>query len=153
LILSVPGESKRGIETDAIVELVDVYPTLSALCRLPAPQGMEGINLQPLLERPERPWKLAAFSQYPRALEENRHHGHGEIMGYAIRTHRYRYVEWRFWQSQRVTARELYDHQNDPHETQNLASQAGHQNTLNPLSRLLADGWQAALPVATEPGL
>ena len=152
LILSVPGQVKRGIRTNALVELVDVYPTLSALCRLPAPQGVEGINLQPLLDDPARPWKQAAFSQYPRAREGNRHRGHGEIMGYAIRTSRYRYVEWRSWQSQQVTARELYDHQSDPHEMQNLASQAGHQDTLKTLSQLLADGWQAALPVATEPG-
>ena len=73
-------------------------------------------------------------------------------MGYAIRTSRYRYVEWRSWQSQQVTARELYDHQNDPHEMRNLASQAGHQNTLKTLSQLLADGWQAALPATTGAG-
>ena len=150
LILSVPGETKRGIETDAIVELVDVYPTLSALCRLPAPEGVEGINLQPLLKQPALPWKQAAFSQYPRAREENRHRGHGEIMGYAIRTSRYRYVEWRFWKTQHVTARELYDHQNDPHEMKNIADQGSHQNTLKTLSRRLAHGWQAALPIATE---
>ncbi len=148
LILSVPGETKRGIETDALVELVDVYPTLSALCRLPAPEGVEGINLQPLIKQPALPWKQAAFSQYPRSREENRHRGHGEIMGYAIRTSRYRYVEWRFWQTQHVTARELYDHQNDPHEMKNIAGQDSHQNTLKTLSRRLTQGWQAALPVS-----
>jgi iduronate 2-sulfatase len=152
LILSVPGHAKPGISSNALVELVDVYPTLAALCRLPAPQGVEGINLQPLLDDPARPWKQAAFSQYPRAREGNRHRGHGEIMGYAIRTSRYRYVEWRSWQSQQVTARELYDHQSDPHEMRNLASQPGHENTIKTLSRLLATGWQAALPVTTEPG-
>ena len=152
LILSVPGQAKRGIRTNALVELVDVYPTLAAACQLPAPQGVEGINLQPLLKQPARPWKQAVFSQYPRAREGNRHRGHGEIMGYAIRTSRYRYVEWRSWQSQQVTARELYDHQNDPHEMRNLASQAGHQDTLKTLSQLLADGWQAALPATTGAG-
>jgi iduronate 2-sulfatase len=152
LILSVPGQAKTGISSNALVELVDVYPTLAALCRLPAPQGVEGINLQPLLDDPARPWKQAAFSQYPRAREGNRHRGHGEIMGYAIRTSRYRYVEWRSWQSQQVTARELYDHQSDPHEMRNLASQPGHEKTIKTLSRLLATGWQAALPVVTEAG-
>ena len=152
LILSVPGQTKRGNRSNALVELVDVYPTLSALCQLPAPQGVEGINLQPLLKQPARPWKQAVFSQYPRAREGNRHRGHGEIMGYAIRTSRYRYVEWRSWQLQQVTARELYDHQNDPHEMRNLASQAGHQDTLKTLSQLLADGWQAALPATTGAG-
>ncbi len=152
LILSVPGQAKRGIRTNALVELVDVYPTLSALCQLPAPQGVEGSNLQPLLKQPARPWKQAVFSQYPRAREGNRHRGHGEIMGYAIRTSRYRYVEWRNWESQQILARELYDHQNDPHETSNLASRAGHQNTLKTLSKLLADGWQAVLPATTGAG-
>jgi len=71
-------------------------------------------------------------------------------MGYAIRTSRYRYVEWRFWKTQHVTARELYDHQNDPHEMKNIADQDSHQNTLKTLSRRLAHGWHAALPIATE---
>ena len=152
LILSVPGHAQRGNRTNALVELVDVYPTLSALCQLPAPQGAEGINLQPLLKQPARPWKQAVFSQYPRAQEGNRHRGHGEIMGYAIRTSRYRYVQWRNWESQQILARELYDHQNDPHEMRNLASQAGHQDTLKTLSQLLAGGWQAALPATTGAG-
>ena len=152
LILSVPGQSKQGIRTNALVELVDVYPTLAALCQLPAPQGVEGINLQPLLQQPTRPWKQAAFSQYPRDKEKNRHRGHGEFMGYAIRTNRYRYVEWRNWESQQVLARELYDHQDDPHETRNLAGQANHQATLKTLSQLLTNGWQAALPITTGTG-
>ena len=152
LILSVPGQSQQGIRTNALVELVDVYPTLAALCELPAPQGVEGINLQPLLQQPTRPWKQAVFSQYPRDKEKNRHRGHGKFMGYAIRTSRYRYVEWRNWESKQVLARELYDHQEDPHETRNLADHATHQETLKTLSKLLTNGWQAALPITTGTG-
>ena len=73
-------------------------------------------------------------------------------MGYAIRTSRYRYVEWRNWESKQVLTRELYDHQNDPHEMQNVASQDEHQATLKNLSQLLTDGWQAALPATTGAG-
>ena len=41
-------------------------------------------------------------------------------MGYAIRTDRYRYVEWRDWETGEVEARELYDENEDPGETRNL---------------------------------
>ena len=103
LILSVPGETKRGIETDALVELVDVYPTLGPLSA--ARSRGSGRDQSSAVDKAAGVvLKQAAFSQYPRSKEENRHRGHGEIMGYAIRTSRYRYVEWRFWQTQHVTA-------------------------------------------------
>jgi iduronate 2-sulfatase len=42
-------------------------------------------------------------------------------MGYSIRDERYRYTEWRDWQTGRVVARELYDHESDPGENRNVA--------------------------------
>ncbi len=146
LIISVPGQ-KRG-RTEALVELVDVYPTLADVCGLRAPLGVEGISLKPLIEHPNQPWKRAVFSQCPRARSGSRHRGHGDIMGYAVRTDRYRYVEWQEWESKKVVARELYDHDTDPHEMHNLANETEHAGTIGELSELLRRGWQSALPEA-----
>jgi arylsulfatase A-like enzyme len=107
---------------------------------------VEGISLEPLLIDPNRKWKRAVFSQYPRARQSSRHKGHGEVMGYAVRTQRYRYVEWRQWESKIVLARELYDHETDPHEMHNIASQPLRRESVDELAKILSDGWKSALP-------
>lgn len=134
LILSAPGQ-RGGTRTMALSEFVDVYPTLCELAGVPAPGGLEGTSLVPLLKDPEHTWKKAAFSQYPR----------GAIMGYSIRTDRFRYTEWTE-PGKEPAARELYDHQRDPRETVNLAGLPEHENLVKELSRTLRAGWQAAVP-------
>ncbi|MFP6763704.1 MAG: sulfatase [Planctomycetaceae bacterium] len=146
LILAVPGQT-TGLRTAALTELVDIYPTLADICGLPAPTGVEGVSLKPLLTRPERTWKQAAFSQYPRARTGHRHRSHGDIMGYAARTDHFRYVEWREWNSGDILARELYDHRTDPGEMQNLAAHPGHDQSLRQMAQILAAGWKSVQPV------
>lgn len=135
LIFRVPGAKNAGAKINALVEFVDIYPTLCELCDLPLPDGLEGISLVPLMEKPDRPWKKAAFSQYPR----------GKVMGYSMRTDRYRYTEWQSPEGA-VVARELYDHQSDPYESENLAERPELRQLVEDLSRQLRAGWQAALP-------
>ena len=137
LIVSVPGQATAGRKTEAIVELLDLYPTLVDLCGLPKADGVEGVTLKPLLDASAREWNRVAFSQFPRARKGNRYRKHGDIMGYAVRTGRFRYVEWRDWKSQRVLARELYDHRADPAEMLNVASHPNHTETIGDLSRRL----------------
>lgn len=61
----------QGKKTDALVELVDMYPTLSELAGLPLPKHLEGQSFAPLLDNPNQEWKKAVFSQYPNpALRE-----------------------------------------------------------------------------------
>jgi len=150
LILSVPGQSNAGSMTDALVELVDVYPTLVEICGLDVPEGLEGISMMPLLQDPDRPWKTAAFSQYPRDRKANRHRGHGDVMGCAVRTRRYRYVEWRDWSTKEVVARELYDHVRDPHEMHNVADRPEHASIVRRLAGVLDGGWKSAGPQPQE---
>jgi len=150
LILSVPGQKLAGRKTRALVESVDVYPTLADICGLPAPIGVEGISLKPLLANPERAWKQAVFSQYPRARSGHRHKGHGHIMGYAVRTDRYRYVEWQEWKTKKIIARELYDHQEDPNETHNVAATPDYKKDVARLSQTLHRGWREVLPVVSD---
>jgi len=150
LILSIPGQVNPGSKTDALVEFVDLYPTLAEICDLPAPARTEGISLQPLLQKPNRPWKTAVFSQYPRSFQGSRHRKDGDIMGYAVRTHRHRYVEWRKGKKGKVQARELYDHETDPNETKNLAKKPNQKENLEHLQQILQSGWKASLPTKSK---
>lgn len=136
MILSVPGQKCMGIRTDALVELVDVFPTLADVCGLPLPEHLEGTSMIPLLAAPNRPWKSAAFSQYAR----------GGLMGYSMRTERYRFNQWVSREDpSKVCATELYDHELDPGENRNLADEAAPE-LLERLSRQLEAGWKAARP-------
>ena len=89
------------------------------------------------MESPDRPWKKAAFSQ-----DNSRRSG---TMGRTIRTDRYRYTEWMSPENQLV-GQELYDHEQDPDENVNLAVRQVHKQLVERLSKMLHDGWKAALP-------
>lgn len=137
LIISAPTQSNKGGRTTALTEFVDIYPTLCELCELPLPDGLEGISLAPLMEDPQRPWKKAAFSQ-----DNSRRNG---TMGRTIRTDNYRYTEWMSLEN-KLVGRELYDHKQDPYENINLAEGQEYEDLVALLSKMLQDGWQAALP-------
>lgn len=143
LILAAPGQAAQGVRTDALVELVDLYPTLAELAGLPAPEGVEGASLAPLFDDPDRSWKKAAFSQFPRPWFYN---GEPELMGYSVRTADYRYTEWQDFKTGEVKARELYDHRKDPLETENVVDHAAYSGKAEELSQTLKNGWQKALP-------
>ena len=73
LIVATPNmpETVRGTKTDALVELVDMYPTLCDLVGIDLPEHLEGQSFKALLTDPNRKWKEAAFSQFPNpALRE-----------------------------------------------------------------------------------
>jgi iduronate 2-sulfatase len=71
LMISVPGMAARGQSSDALVELVDLFPTLCELADVSRPEHLEGHSFVPLLSEPGQAWKKAAFSQYPNpALRE-----------------------------------------------------------------------------------
>ena len=86
LIISIPNQKKKNRKTDALVELIDIYPTLCSACDLPIPTKVEGKSLIPLINNPESKFKPAAYSQFPRHRDKNRHSGNGDIMGYSLRT-------------------------------------------------------------------
>ena len=142
LLLAVPGMKTGGQHTDALVEFVDIYPTLSELAGLPLPAHLEGTSFKPLLEHPQLPWKTAAFSQYPRAVK-------GGLMGYSMRTARYRFTVWVGRKDHtRVDAVELYDHETDPQENQNVAPDPANVALVAKLMAQWQQGWQGAKPPA-----
>ena len=135
LMISAPEQKKRGSKTDALVEFVDIYPSLCELAGLPLTSGLEGKSFVPLMEDPKREWKTAAFSQYPR----------GKVMGYAMRTDRYRYIEWAE-KGKSPEGIELYYHKRDPDENVNVAKLPENKKLVAELSEQLRKGWKAAVP-------
>ena len=140
LIVSAPDRRGAGRKTEALTELVDVYPSLCDICGLERPDGLEGSSFLPLFKDPDRLWKRAAFSQYPRDIP-----GAGDGMGYSMRTDRYRYTEWLVKETG-FRARELYDHQTDPEENSNIANDPANLSLVNGLTGMLHEGWRASLP-------
>jgi len=134
LVIATP-KHKRGQRTEALVELLDLYPTLAELCGLDAPPELEGVSLSPLLNDPKAKVKEVALTQTPRP---NYPRGKSpEVMGYSIRTNRFRYTEWRDFETGIPRARELYDHQGDPEETANVADRESMRNRLQKHAILL----------------
>ena len=136
LIISAPGQKNKGEKTKGLAEFVDIYPTLCELAGLPKPSTLEGTSLKPVMDDPKRPWKKAAFSQYPRP---------GGVMGYSMRTDRYRYTEWQKKDADPVGI-ELYDYQTDPLGNVNIAGLPENKELVARLSKQLLDGWKAAKP-------
>lgn len=141
LFLHVPGQKNAGRATAGLTEFVDIFPTLTELCGLPASPGMEGISFAPLVDNPDRPWKRAAFSQYPRQAAP-----HGALMGYSMRTERYRLTLWLTRKDGKEVAAELFDYETDPQETRNLAGSADHAAVMKELRAQFTKGWRGALP-------
>ena len=119
LFISVPGLSTAGQKCAAPVEFLDVYPTLADMCGLPIPAGLDGISLKPWLENPAAPAKKVAISQYPRGGAVT---GNKQLMGYSVRDERWRLTAWRDRTDGALDSTELYDEQNDPVESVNLAA-------------------------------
>ncbi|MEX2580096.1 MAG: sulfatase [Verrucomicrobiales bacterium] len=109
-IVSVPG--KPTGRTRSFAELVDVYPTLCDLAGLERPEHLQGDVLTPVLDEGGNAVKDAVFHEHARYR--------GKFLGRAVRTNRYRYCEWTDVDGA-VVARELYDLENDPDETVNVA--------------------------------
>lgn len=130
LIVAAPGRKGNGKASKALVEFVDLYPTLTQLCGLPAPAHLEGQSFVSLLDDPGRKFKKAAFTQL----------AYESITGRSVRTERYRYIRW----EGSGGGEELYDHSKDPGEFTNLAVKKGFEAPLAQHRKILDAGWKAA---------
>ena len=136
LLVAAPGV-KPGTSSPRLVELVDLYPTLVELCQLPAVAGLEGQSFVPLLSKPDRPWKKGAFSVVGRGGDAGKPLDPRQL-GRTIRTEQWRYTKWHDGRA------ELYDHESDSRELDNLADEAAHHQIAAGLDRQLKAGWQEA---------
>ena len=124
LVFAGPGVPENR-KVDAVTEMLGVYPTLCDLAGVARPKHeLAGQSLVPQMNGEGDPGQVA-YSQYPRGVRT----------GHAVRTPRWRYVEWRVKETGAIELRELYDHDADPHETTNVA--ADHPQAVAELSGLL----------------
>jgi len=141
LIVSAPGRGANGSKCKALVEFVDIFPTLCELAGMPLPPHIEGTSLAPLLDAPDRSWKTAAFSQIAR----------GPNLGRSMRTGRYRFTRWHPRNApDKTVAVELYDFLNDPVELENIAGRPENVALVKELSAKLDAGWRSARPQGFE---
>ncbi len=127
LIISAPGAKGNGRTTTALAEMVDLYPTLSALAGLPVPDYLDGTSLRPVLDDPTASVKKAAFSQVRRGANGD---------GYSVRSGKWRYTEWTD-AAGKLTAAQLFDEVADPREAKNLATDPAHAATVKELAAQL----------------
>lgn len=112
LMFKVPSGANSGAVCSQPVQLLDLYPTLTALCGLPANTKNEGHSLVPLLEQPTAAkWPHYAITAY----------GKGNV---SITSSRYHYIQYE------DKSMELYDLINDPNEWKNLANDKKYQNII-----------------------
>ena len=148
LILAPTAPKHPGAKTDALVEMVDVFPTLVDLVGLPPAPGLEGASLVPILEDPAATVKPAAFTQHPRPPYPDRAPKKAPaVMGYSVRTAGWRYTEWRNWESGTVEATELYDHRGGVRpELENVVEKAPDPAALEAARRLLREQFPVKNP-------
>ena len=151
LLCALPGQKTAGKSTRGIVEYVDIYPTLVELCGLPQPKDaaqLEGVSFAPLFVNPDQSWKKAAFSEYPKG-GPSADGVQSQYHGLTMRTERWRYVEWTSKKTGEIAARELYDHERDPQENENIFDHADPA-LFKELAAQMRDYWKAAKP-ANQP--
>lgn len=112
LIIRVPDIITDGKKLNHLTESIDIYPTLAELCGLDYPDNLDGESIVDILRNPQHKSQQYARSFYYR----------NQALGKTIRTDRYRIVRWAS-EDDSTLAVELYDHQLDPNENINLASE------------------------------
>jgi iduronate 2-sulfatase len=106
LLIRAPGMAKPGATTGALIEYVDIYPTLAALAGLTPPTDLDGRSFVPVLQDPGTPGRDVAFSQFNRPWKPTGF----ESMGYTLRDATQRYTRWVEWPSRKTVSEELYDY-------------------------------------------
>ncbi len=114
LIIRAPGMSLPGIPTNALVESVDIYPTLAELAGVDAPAELAGQSMAELVRRPTASGRDYVLSQFNRPWKSTK----PQIMGYSIRSREQRYTRWIEWQSRDTVAEEFYDYSAAPIATE-----------------------------------
>ena len=138
LIIAGPG-IKAG-KTNSLTEFVDVFPTVCNLAGVSIPKNLEGKSLKPLMLKNTASVKEFSVSQYPRKMKKAEMlrigYKKADMMGYTLRTPRYRYTIWmndftskQAFDSKKVYASELYDYEKDPLEKVNVVADKAYAKT------------------------
>jgi uncharacterized sulfatase len=135
LIISLPKPPATGV-CGRTVELVDLYPTFADLAGLAREGRLDGRSMKPLLQNPKAHWATPAITQVVHA------DGNKRIMGYSVRTERWRYTEW----DHGNLGTELYDQIADPKEYKNLAKDPSFAKAVADMKKLMPTTGPSELP-------
>ena len=111
LIVVAPGVVEPGGRCAKPVDLAALYATMLELGGLPADGSADAPSLVPLLRDPQSVWVRPALTTYGRG-------------NHAVRSERWRYIRYA------DGSEELYDHENDPHEWENVAGDQEHSGVI-----------------------
>lgn len=110
-IVVAPGVTKPGSRCERAVDMTVLYPTLLELCGLPADSNCDGKSIMRLLRDPNASWEQPALMTYLRG-------------NHAVRSDRWRYIRYS------DGSEELYDHEDDPNEWNNLAASYEYRDVI-----------------------
>jgi len=123
LIIKAPHH-KKALTTNALAELVDVFPTLSDLANLPILKENQGSSLKPIVEN-----KASQIHNYVVSRWKS---------GDSVKDERYRYTEFTSKEG-KIIAKMLFDHQNDPNENVNIADKPENKVIVDRMSAYLKE--------------
>lgn len=130
---------KTNVQSEALVENVDIFPTLIEACGLVSPK-IDGKSLLSLVDNPTKPWDNAAYGLYPK----------GSIMGVSTTDGIWRYTEWRDINTQAVKNKELYWHKHSETAGSNLAGISKYAKTQRKMKKLLNKNFSMNAPGFNE---
>ncbi len=126
-IAIVPGLTTASTRCSHPVDLTCLYPTLTRLCQLPVPEGLDGVDISSLLRNPESDWAHPAITDF----------GQGNT---TVRTTEWRYIRYH------DGGEELYDRRQDPDEWHNLAADSRYVKVKQELQK-----WINTQPANSQP--
>jgi iduronate 2-sulfatase len=153
LIVRFPGMAAPGVATEALVELVDLFPTLTELVGGEIPAGLDGRSQLSLLHDPAAPGRNYTLSQFARPFTR----ADPEVMGYSLRSTAQRFTQWRAYATGAVLSEEFYDYTDDESvdasgahdwERRNLIASVDRQAEISAMRTAL----KRTLSERTEPG-
>jgi len=121
LLVRWPSYLEGGAPIDALVQNIDIAPTILEAAGLAMPVHMQGASFIPLLNREEVAWRDRIFYEYYWEMDFPQ-----TPTMFGIRTQRYKYIRYHgVWDTN-----EFYDLQTDPYEMQNLIDAPEHQERI-----------------------
>jgi arylsulfatase A-like enzyme len=144
MIWRAPGMARAGTVTDELVESVDIMPTVLEMCGVPAPPGVQGRSMAPLLRSEGKTRGRDSVLVQERQAPDLAARGLNpeSITQVGVRTR-----DWKLIHYRDAPWGELYDLRNDPGEFDNLWSDAGYTAARREMESLL----MARLVAAQDP--
>ena len=126
-IFVVPGMTEEGSVCNVPIDLTVLYPTLLEVCGMPRDRSCDGVSVLPLLKGNQENWERPALMTYKKG-------------NHALRTKRWRYIRYA------DGTEELYDHDVDPHEWDNIAQKPEYSGLINGYKKWMPENEEDQVP-------